>query len=971
MLKHIRRLAPRSATLSVAVVAALGSMAAVAQEVEGEESQQAATLERITVTGSRIPRTGFVTPAPVTSLTAEDISTTGAVTIGDLLNQLPALGTTFSLPNSSRFIGTVGLGMLDLRRMGTNRTLVLVNGRRHVGSSAGSSAVDVNTIPVEWIERVEILTGGASSIYGADAVTGVVNFILKRSMDGFEVRGQTGVSDEGGFNRSFGSFSAGSDFAGGRGNFAFSLEASTQDSMEFSDRRIGRTQYALILSDPADPTSTRLLAPNAGSYTFFDGGGFIVGGQRYVFDPDGSFRERNLGSFRDGAACQDCDYLDTASVAQLQPGFDRVSFNTIANFDLSDRHSLYFEGKYARTDSDFLSQPAFASPFPYRIARDNAYLTPELAAFMDDNGLSSIDVARFDVDAGRRGEDVTRETSRFVLGVEGLIGETWQYDISANHGRMAERRTNLNNRINDRWSASIDAVFDDDGNIVCRATRDGMFINQQRPTRPDGSVPLEAVPDFARAGCVPTSIFGAGAVNAEARDFFNASSESSTILSQTVLSAGLSQPELFELPAGLVGFATGVEYRRERSQQNTDALSAAGLTFLNAIPSRGGEYDVREAYAEVNVPLLSGLPAVDQLDFTAAGRMADYSTIGSAFSWSAGLDWKAHEDLRVRSSYATAIRAPNIAELFNPQTENFANFRDPCSVDIIPSAPDADRRRANCAALGLPADFFAPPSSSFRGRSGGNPDLREEEAKTFTFGFVYTPGWLDGFGLTADFWDIELTDAIGSTSAALTASRCVDSPSGIDNEFCRRIQRDPDTGQIVFWEATSQNLQKLTARGVDLELAYSWEAFNGRFDARLLGTYLMERRFFAFQEDPDEFVENRGTLGDPRRQAMLNLGYAAGPYSMSWKMRFIDDMLRVSNESFAANPDSQHPIKTGSVTYSDLQLRYRFGGSLELYLGIDNVFDKDPPVGLFGNGEGSALYDNIGRYSYLGFNYRF
>ncbi|MFA4465426.1 TonB-dependent receptor plug domain-containing protein, partial [Xanthomonas perforans] len=227
--------------LSTALFGVLAASAGnAAAQSENGVAPDTTDLDKVTVTGSRIARTGFVTPSPVTAISAEEIRATGATTISDLMARMPALAPSYTLGNSTRFIGTAGLGLLDLRGMGVDRTLVLVNGRRHVGSSPGSTAVDVNTIPVEWVERVEVITGGASAVYGADAVAGVVNFILKKSFTGFETRAQTGLADEGNYNRSFASFSAGTDFAGGRGNIAVSGEYSKQDRFGRGNRAIGR-----------------------------------------------------------------------------------------------------------------------------------------------------------------------------------------------------------------------------------------------------------------------------------------------------------------------------------------------------------------------------------------------------------------------------------------------------------------------------------------------------------------------------------------------------------------------------------------------------------------------------------------------------------------------------------------------------------------------------------------------------------
>lgn len=957
----------RLAPLPLSICMALTCLpSAFAQEQQEQQQADPTQLEQITVTGSRIPRVGFVTPTPVTVLNAEDIRATGAVTLGELINQLPQLATTFSLGNSSRFIGTVGLNFNDLRGLGTDRTLTLVNGRRHVGGSAGSASVDTNTIPVEWIERVEVITGGASAIYGADAVAGVVNFVLKDSFEGYAVRGQGGLSDEGGFTRSFGSFTAGSDFAEGRGSAGISLEISDQNRLGFFDREFGRTNFALLNNPNAPPD--QLLVADAGSFSVLPGGSFTLpDGQRFVFEPDGSFRPHRLdGLSGPGLVCSDCDFNPGNRDALLQPDLRRASFNTIINFELAPDHKLFFEGKYVKADTAFVSTPTFSSTnrAPYIISRDNAFVSPELGALMDSAQVSTITLSRNDFDAGSRGEDITRETTRGVLGLEGAFADTWEYELSAVYGRLSERRTNLNNRVLDKFYASIDAVVDPGtGNVVCRSTIDPTSIN------PSTGLP---VPEFARTGCVPTSLFGDGAIDPEAAAFFNTTSLAQTEITQAVLTAVVSQSKLFELPAGPVGFAAGVEYREEESQQQTDPLAAAGLTFLNAIPDQGGEFDVSEIFAEFSVPLLAELPAVQSLTFDLAGRASDYSTVGNTFSWKAGLDWSINAAIRLRGTFAKAVRAPNIGELFDPQVQNFFAVDDPCSVSNLPNAPDRALRQANCIALGVPQGFEAQVVQTREGLSGGNPDLSEEESETYTIGMVFTPEWLPNFGLTIDYWDITVDDAIGALTGQELTERCVDAPS-VENEFCPNVVRDETSHEVVFITTINQNLAGLEASGVDIEALYRMDdVLGGLLNLRLLASYYDEFLLSPLQSFPDETLDLVGTSlngGIPEWRATFSVDYRYGSLKASWRTRYIDELLRVTNEVFAANPDAQSPIGAGSQTYTDIQLSWQIDQGIEVYFGVDNLFDKDPPFGVFGTGATTVLYDNIGRFYYLGFNY--
>lgn len=991
------RFLPKRSRLSAALLTAI--VVPVGGNVFAQEQQNdpnATNLDKVTVTGSRIAREGFVTPSPVTAVTAEEIRATGAVTIGDLMTKLPQLTPTYTLGNSTRFIGTAGLGLLDLRGMGTNRTLVLVNGRRHVGASPGSTAVDVNTIPVEWIERVEVITGGASAVYGADAVAGVVNFIMKKSFDGIEMRGQTGIADEGGFDRSFASISAGSNFADGRGSAAIAVEFSKQERFGRGNREIGREFLVSRVNpnyDPSQPPTPSnpqtIFEGPGGNHSISYGGTFTVGafdfrnpatwGNRYLFNDDGTFRRyRYDGVMNSNTSCIDCDFADLNYVADLEPAFDRFSANAVFNFALNDNHSVFVEAKYSKTESEFYGQPTFDQPI--RIQRTNAYITPQLGAFMDANSLTTLGVSRFNVDAGRRGEQVERQTSRLVFGLEGWLSDNWSYETSFNYGQSTISRLNLNNRINDRWHAGLDAVRAPDGSIVCRVTLDPNAINPHTG---------RTYNTFAQTGCVPFSIFGNGAVNSEAAAWFNTNSLNTSKLKQTVFSASVANSSLFSLPAGDVGFAGGYEYRKEESQENNDPLAALGLTFLNAIPSRGGAYDVNEVFAETTIPLLANIPGVQRLALDLAGRYSDYNTIGSTTTWNIGLDWQILSSLRFRGTTAKAVRAPSIGELFNPQSQNFATINDPCNTNPTNSnrpgvANDVAIRLANCAALGIPANWIDTYSANRPGVSGGNPDLKPERADTVSFGLVWQPEFVEGLGISVDYWRITLHDAIGSVSGQINATRCVDAPGGINNPFCAAISRAPAGGyvdpqgrdfpaySITAWTALAENLAKSRRVGVDLEVDYRFKLLEGDTVLRFVSTRLLQSREWTFQDFPTEFVEYVTYVTDPRWRATLGASYNRGDWNASWDMRYVHGNLRVTPASYQTNPGSVSPIRNPSFTYHNFQFGYTYPNStINVYVGMDNVFDKDPPLNYFGVDGATSQYDSVGRFMYMGATYKF
>ena len=951
--------------LALACAAALASTSAFAQDNSNPKPKE---LEAVTVTGSHIAisNPNVISPTPVAVITADEIQATGATNIGDLMATMPQLATTFTMGNSTQYIGTAGVQQLDLRNLGPERTLVLVNGRRFVGASAGSTGVDVNLIPTEWVERVEIITGGASAVYGADAVTGVVNFILKKNYQGVNLHAQYGVSQHGGFSPKEASITGGMNFAQNRGNVAVSVEHSEQDSLMFGDR-FGNQSYRNIQT-PNDPVYDSRLFPNAGGYTVTNAGTFYLGksssdiSKRYVFNPDGSVRPQRFDGVHDTTGCSDCDRLDLNKLMMLQPTYKRTSLSSVASFNMTPDQRLYFEGSYSHVDVKMFTQPAFGS---YTIYRDNAFMSPSLAALMDANGLSQLNVNRFDVDAGLRGEATSRDTGRVVFGASGLITGDWEYDASVNYGVTNERRQNLNNRINDRFAASIDAVKDANGNTVCRSSID-----------PSAAAQLDPI---AQNGCIPTSIFGEGAVNSAAAQWFNTTTLTRTHITQFVGGGTVTNNNLFQMPfdAGFASIAMGTEFRRETSQQTQDPLDTDGLTFMNAIPSSGGAYNVKEGYVETLLPLLADRPFAKALTFDSAVRFSDYSTIGHTKAWRWGLDWAIDDNIRLRGTMSSAVRAPNIDELYSGQSQNFFTVTDPCSATELKNAPNPAVRATNCQALGVPQGYQSTNSATVAGISGSNPNLGPETGKTWTAGFVFTPQFLPGFGVTMDYWNIRLNNAISAPTGTQVVNQCVDNPSGIGNVYCAGALRDPSTHELVFINSVNQNISALSTSGVDIGAYYSHDIGPGKLRVNVNGTRVFLYTEHPFQGDPSISYQDNGTLGFPKWKVTVGTNYSINNWTFNLRTRYFSPMLRVSNESYASNPTQTTPITAGNGFFNDLNVSYKVRNAegkdtgLEIYGGINNIADRDPPVNLFGTGFGSALYDAIGRSYYAGFNYKF
>ncbi len=943
---------------AAATSAALFSPALLAQQT----TEAAAPVERVQVTGSRIMREGAIAPSPVTSISGAELMETGALNIGEVLNELPALASTYSLANSGNGIGNSGLNLLDLRNMGAERTLVLVDGKRHVASSAGSASVDTNTIPTSWIESVEIITGGASAVYGADAVTGVVNFKLKKNIQGLDVSATAGKANDNPYNNQKFSFSYGSDYADGRGNAAFAAEVSQQRALNASERSLTRTPYMAVKNaaskDYKDPVTgatihdgipDRITLPNTGWYDSSIKGNFYLddadgNSNWYTFNPDGSVVPQNLGTtYGEWGRCSNCDLLNLKEYQDLQPDFSRYSFNAKTSFELNDNHQLTAEAKHVVNKGDQEGQPSF---FEYdtalEIGRDNAYLDPSLLALMNQYDVDTIYMHRFNKDAGRRLEKNTRTTDRAVLGLEGNLNDDWNYETYAVYGRTKLEQKNFNNLIRKNWAQSVDAIKVN-GQIVCRD-------------------------EAARAaGCVPTSVFGYGAVNPAASAWFNTDSLSTSAIKQHVVNASVSNGALFELPAGMVGFAAGAEYRREQSDSTPDPFAATGATFLNALQEEHGKFNVKEVYAEFSAPLLADLWMMQDLTLDAAVRAAEYSSTGNATSWKTGLDWTVNDEVRLRATYSVALRAPNIGELYGPQNQTYFRVYDPCGKEYNQSA----LRVKNCQALGIAADFDPKATAStIEGLSGGNPALKPEESKSFTVGAVYQPEFVENLTFTVDYWSIDIDDAIDSVSAQDILNKCVDNPNGINNQFCALVKRDATSKELKLITSITQNVAAQTAEGIDFEVGYDLDLAGGRLKTKLIGTYLDSRKTFSFQDNPSVFEQNAGTEGESVWQQNLSLSYVRDAWTATWKTRHLSAVSLYSDQELEVNPDPVDLMGYGSYFLTDISLAYQFDNGVQWTVGVDNLFDRDLPGVSTGTTVTGAAYDNIGQLFYTTVSYR-
>lgn len=943
---------------------------------------QTAPSQRIEVTGSRILSTNAASPTPVQVLTAADIAASGAVNLQELILKSPVFGTpTISRTNSNFITSSVGVSTIDLRNLGEDRTLVLVNGKRYVAGQSGSAAIDLNTIPTDFIERVEVLTGGASSMYGSDAVGGVVNIIFKKSITGVHLDASIGQSQEGDDKLKKFSASFGANSGDGKTRLMGHFSVSEQGAVYSKDRAIsavdGFSRSEAVTGDPAD-----IFVNQTPFYSSFapQGRFFYQGGNR-TFDANGNlipFSTNGPNGDGVGATGYNRNAIRTIAVPTK-----RLLFAATGQHEVNEKATVYVEGTYAATrttsqlepfavDSSGGTNPIYAGggfvpaeSLVNGVKVKNPYMPQALFNLLTDrdgDGLKDYNFTRRLSDIANRGNTADRDTFRILGGVKGDITSTWNYDAYAAYGytREAQAGTGQVNAANFRYA--LEAITDANGNAVCRD------------------------PVARASGCVPVNIFGANTISPAAAAYIHAPSNLNTRITQSFVGATVSG-EPFSMPAGPVGVAFGAEYRKETSSDVADSLTQQGLNLGNARPITKGSFDVKEVFGELKLPLLKDLPAVKSLDAQLAVRSGKYSSAGNTTSWNTGLDWAINPILRVRASSAQSTRAPNIAELFQGPSQTFpAGLVDPCvgvTATSTGAVSEACRKdpgvMANIALNGK----FTLTQADLQGISGfnkGNPNLEAEKGRSTTIGLVIAPPLGQGMGrldFTLDYYKIKISDAINLPGRQFQLAQCY----GGDAKFCKDITRRQvgiganSVGALAIINASVENTGGQFNEGVDLSVSYANRFGPGQFSSRLNYTRLLKS---WTKTTPDaERDYSTGELGAPKDRFVLSLGYDVGNLGVHTNVTYkgksyLDDQFMVPSE---------YPKEAGKIasnTITDLQVNYKFGKALQAYFGVNNLFNTKPPLipsGLPGNDTGTetdaGTYDPIGRRYYLGMRYSF
>lgn len=1001
---QMRKVTGRVWLTSVAAAALLPGMA-YAQETQttpaGAQEQVTGTAvdepddaSEVLVTGSRIVRDGFQAPTPLTVLTREDIENTSpSNNIADFVNQLPQLAGSTRPANSRLNLsnGSAGINALNLRNLGEGRVLVLLDGRRSVGSTI-FGWVDINTIPQALVDRVEVVTGGASSAYGSDAVTGVVNFILNKRLEGLRIQADSGVTDKGdGFNYSA-SIAGGTSFAGGRGHLIFNAEIAHQDpifEVDTNDRGWNHRGY-LAFANPAYVVANGVGNGQPAFVTFRSmagqtnqaPGGFITGsagtrpnalrgnyfgsGGQVIPFQYGSFNSPALGGTAAVTRTVGGDWRvnDSGRRIGLAPDDDRYGAFGRLSFEIADGIELFGQASYNRQEVFFNAGPNLGSfnlnttgcttvPVPVTC---NAFALQTLGTARL-TGVTQISVTSTGADLPFRGINNEREVQRYVVGAEGkfdAFGKSARWDIYAQYGRSDVREQLRDIQNNVRLANATNAAFAPAGNargyavgsIQCLINVDANAANDD-------------------PGCVPLNRLGIGVADPAAIAYSLGDPYRDQRLEQSVAGVNLSLTP-FATWAGDVSIAVGGEYREEKIRGSVPAefqpiINANGTTTNrwsvgNYLPFTG-KYDVKEAYLETVVPLGLGL------EFNGAVRATEYSTSGYVTTWKLGATWAPIEDIRFRVTRSRDIRAPNLNELFQAGTANSDSVRNPAFTPDLANGPQ----------------FFG-----YSGLTTGNPDLEPEKADSWNIGGVLTPRFLRGFSASVDYFRIELKDAIDSLSAQETVNRCAEGRQ----EFCDAISNDPlrslPNNPYLLIRTQPFNFVSRLVRGIDFDVAYRLAVGGvGGVTLKGIATRYIENRSdtgIAGTVPVNTVGANGGQGSTPTWIFRGSVNYETPSFSGTVTGRGVSSGKYLANAiecSAGTCPTSTSQFPTyddnqvSGLFYVDLNVAQKVTmgeSAAELFFNVTNLFDRIPlllpETGLAAN---STYSDLLGRQFRVGF----
>ncbi|WP_170150295.1 TonB-dependent receptor [Maricaulis maris] len=901
--------------------------------------------EVIVVTGSRFARSNLTAVTPVFVLGRAEMEASGAYEMGALLAAQSPATLEFSGQSTHLSAQNAGLTSVGLRGLGTTRTLVLIDGRRTVSNSGNASRFGSGSIPVEFVERVEITTGGASALYGSDAIAGVVNFVLRDGIDGGSVLFQSGLTEDGGGAFSVGAMTIGRAFAAGRGHVLANL---TIDQVG----RIGGDQRDWAQADIALSNDGTQLEADRSTYT--SGGRFI--GYDFWFDESGLQQGFD----------PDLDSVSIRPEATVSLPRERQMLSLKARYDLADHVELFATALISRSQSratreaqtayygqDFGPDRADIG----RIALDNPFVPEAIRDAALADGLSGITWRRRFTELGPEYRDIDRATDRFWAGLTGQAAG-WDWEAYVGHGRYTQiqlRSGELNYR-HIQNALDVEPVAGGSGGYQCR----------------DSAARL--------AGCVPLDMFGVGSISAQAADYIRATDRLDIDVRQDTFGVTLTGEAVFP-GLGAIPLALGVEHRRDQQHTVGDPVTQSRDTGYVDVPDLDAAVDATEAFFETSLTLLSGRPMIEHLGVEFAGRLARYDieSVGGVGSFRLGASWVVSPGLQVRAQIANAQRAPGMNELYSPPRGDYDSVSDPCDgVTPASSGTVAENCRADAriAAVIASDGVFTQSGSSVYAPNSGNPDLTEEGARSWNLGFVFTPPQRPGFSLMLDAYDIRVDGAISSLSSQSLLRECYGATSlPAANAYCDTIERS-QSGQLVAMLNRTDNLHALTSSGVDMRIREGWRVtdgwLRGDWNAQLLYAYTHRlQQEFARTDGSVQINRWDGEVGTPTHRWAGSLTWERGDWQLQWRARYEGAGLDSHDRAAAGDTDGQLFLAVDPWLQHDVSARIDLADGWRLFGGINNVFHDYGPFLPSGTDSGdrrnfNPAYDVAGRTAYLG-----
>ena len=938
-------------------------------------AQDTPEIEEVIVTGSLIARRDAIAESPILTVDQGALLESGYTTIEQYLNTLPQV--TANLSSQSNNPSGSGRAVIDLRGLGSGRNLVLMDGRRAMGSTSAGT-VDINTIPSALIERVEIITGGAGATYGPDAVSGVVNFIMKKDFEGMAINSQYRETAEGDGVEWSADITLGGTFMEGRGSAVFNGSYFTRDAMYKGARSFSAQADGATSSFPNGSWTPGAATPSQAAVDALFGPNLCNangGSSGFGFNPDGTlFCTGVSGNSARNAVNYKGPESDIAT--RFYPDFFSYNFepanilvlpmerwNMYSSFevDISEHFQPY--GRFTFTNYNALQELAptpTAGTTGFTVPVTNPFLTPQIRTLLASRANPTAPFAfakRFNSLGGRTGFN-THDVMQVTTGTRGLITGSWNYDVYASYGRSTLNEVQGGNVRRDRTQALLDAA--DGGRSQC-----------------EGGL----------------NLFGGAAISAACQARISLQAKNLTTIEQEIMEGTVSG-NLFEVPAGMVQAAFGISARSLNFDFKPDGGLQPGLVagFNEQLPVNGA-LEFKDIFGEVVVPLLNDLPLVDSLSFTGGYRVTDNKRSGSADTWKATLDWNINEMVRARGGMQHAVRAPSIGELFNPQLNNFPTFtnQDPCNttgpiVATYRGGANGAQVTALCNAQSVVAgaNTYFQPAAQATGISGGNPDLMPETADTYTVGAVFSgfeQSLLERSTFTVDYWSIELEDVIAAVGATTIVQRCFNrdnanptySPT---NEWCQLFVREPTNGGVINLKQFARNQAFIKTSGVDFSGNIGMDLPNdfGSIDIALVSTWVEKNESQTTIVDPiNDFA---GTIGSgtgsasPEWRHTITPTWMRGPAQAQITARYLDEMVH-ANTVTGGSPTTNTGTK--ATWYYDLTGRYEILEGVTIRGGVNNVTDQKPRLyspNVQSNTDPST-FDVLGRRYFVGFDVRF